>query len=114
MAIGTRPAVDSKLQHVVGAGPVDHEGGGWAHAPTVCRCRMVSARGACPEGVRAAESLTGQGVDQRHPHQDAEHTEGHPAAEERGHRAGSGTGTVGCSDTIGTEVTRTRGRRCDS
>ena len=44
----------------------------------------------------------------------AEHTEGHPAAEERGHRAGSGTDTVGCSEIIGTEVTRTRGRRCDS
>ena len=38
-------AVDSELQHVVGAGPVDHEGGGWAHAPTVGRCRTAQREG---------------------------------------------------------------------
>ncbi len=63
-----------------------------------------------PEGSRSA----GEGVDQREADQHAEHPERHPAPEERGHRAGSGTDTVGRSERIGTEVTRTRGRRCDS
>ena len=79
--------------------------------PSPTHWRPAPPEAAEPPGRRR---LPGQRVDQRDADQHAEHAERHPAPEERGHRAGSGTDTVGRSESIGTEVTRTRGRRCDS
>ena len=62
----------------------------------------------------ARVALAGQGVDDRDADEHPEHAERHPTPEERGHRAGSGTDTVGRSGAPAPCVTRTRGRRCDS
>ena len=76
----------------------------------VCSRAVCSRRRAtCSVGSSARER-----VDDREADEHAEHPERHPPPEQRGHRAGSGTGTVARSGTNGTEVTRTRGRRCDS
>ena len=120
IAIGTRPR--STASWSTSSGPARSIAKSWCpHDTNVGRCQRVPAWAGsrasrnrrwptCPPGP----VLPGQRVDERHPDQDAEHAERHPPTKERGHRAGSGTGTVARSDTTGTEVTRTRGRRCDS
>lgn len=69
-----------------------------------------------PSAVESApdrSASAGERVDDRHAEQHREHAERHPPPEERGHRAGSGTGTAAGSGRRAA-VTRTRGRRCDS
>ena len=93
--------VDRQLEHVIGAGTVDQGVSRVPHTLTVCPARAPRSAGEC--------------VDDRHGDEDAEHAQRHATPEQRGHRAGSGTGA---SDRSGAgsvlTATRTRGRRCDS